>query len=106
MSWLLLAAAILIEVAATLSLKVATTRDRRWYAVVAVGYTMAFALLSAVLAQGIGIGVAYGIWTAAGVALTAVASWFLFEEPLTWVMGVGIVLIGAGVLLIEMGSAL
>lgn len=106
MAWLLLAAAILIEVAATISLKVATTRDRRWYAVVAVGYTMAFALLSAVLAQGIGIGVAYGIWTAAGVALTAVASWLLFEEPLTWVMGVGIVLIAAGVLLIEMGSAL
>jgi small multidrug resistance pump len=106
MAWLLLAAAILIEVGATTSLKVATTRDPRWYVVVAVGYVLAFALLSAVLAQGIGIGVAYGIWTAAGVALTAVVSRFLFEEPLTWVMGVGIVLIATGVLLIEIGAAL
>jgi len=106
MAWLLLAVAILVEVGATTSLKLATTRDRRWYVVVAVGYLLAFALLSAVLDQGIGLGVAYGIWTAVGVALTAVVSRFLFDEPLTWLMGAGIALIAAGVLLIEMGSAL
>lgn len=51
------------------------------------------------------LGVAYGIWAAAGVALTAILSRILFKEPLTWVMGLGIILIAGGVLLIELGAA-
>ena len=57
------------------------------------------------LALGLGIGVAYGIWAASGVALTAVASKFLFKEPFTWVMALGIALIIGGVLLVELGAA-
>ena len=48
---------------------------------------------------------AYGIWTACGVALVAVAARVLFREPLTWLMGFGIALIVAGVLTIEMVGA-
>ncbi|MDN5548166.1 MAG: QacE family quaternary ammonium compound efflux SMR transporter, partial [Rhodococcus sp. (in: high G+C Gram-positive bacteria)] len=44
------------------------------------------------------------IWTACGVALTAIASRILFREPLTKLMIVGIGLIAAGVLLIELGA--
>lgn len=65
----------------------------------------AFTLLAAVLAQGMALGVAYGIWAAAGVALTAVISRLVFKEPLTWVMSLGLVLIVGGVLLIETGAA-
>ena len=50
-------------------------------------------------------GVAYGIWSAGGVAVTAIASRLLFGEPLTRTMVAGIVLIMAGVLLVELGSA-
>ena len=50
------------------------------------------------------LGVAYGIWTAAGVALAAVFSRLLFREPLTPLMGAGIVLIACGVLLVELGA--
>ena len=57
------------------------------------------------IALGLGIGVAYGIWAASGVALTAVASKFLFKEPFTWVMALGIALIIGGVLLVELGAA-
>ena len=49
-------------------------------------------------------GVAYGIWAASGVALTAVASKALFKEPLTALMMGGIALIIAGVLLVELGA--
>ena len=52
-----------------------------------------------------GIGVAYGIWTAVGVALTAVLSRCLFDEPLTRTMLLGIGLIATGVVLLELGSA-
>ena len=54
---------------------------------------------------GLALGVAYGIWAAAGVALTAVASRFLFAEPLTRRMLAGIGLIVVGVLLVELGAA-
>ena len=104
MQWLLLATAILLEVTGTLALRMATTGRRAWYAVVAVGYAGAFAALTATLAAGLPLGVAYGIWAAVGVALTAVASHVLFDEPLTPVMGAGIALIAAGVLLVELGA--
>jgi small multidrug resistance pump len=51
------------------------------------------------------VGVAYGVWTACGVALVALVARFLFSEPLTWLMGAGIALIVAGVLTIEMSGA-
>ena len=105
MQWVFLAMAIVTEVGATLSMRAATTGRKAWYAVVVVGYVAAFSLLSLALAEGLGLGVAYGIWAAAGVALTAVASRFLFREPLTLLMSAGITLIIGGVLLIELGGA-
>ena len=104
MEWLYLTGAIVCEVLATLSLRAATTGSRRWYVPVAVGYAAAFVLLSLTLEEGLGLGVAYGIWAAVGVALTAVASHFLFREPLTLLMTGGIALIAGGVLLIELGG--
>jgi small multidrug resistance pump len=50
------------------------------------------------------LGVAYGIWTAAGVALTAVFGRVIFKQRFTWVMALGIALIMGGVLLIEVGA--
>ena len=41
---------------------------------VVTGYVASFVLLSLALDAGMGIGVAYGIWTAVGVAFTAVLS--------------------------------
>jgi small multidrug resistance pump len=50
------------------------------------------------------IGVAYGIWAATGVVLTALLAIPLFGERLTWVMGLGIAVVVGGVLLVELGS--
>ena len=105
MGWLFLTLAILSEVAATLSLKVASSGRSRMYVVVAAGYVLAFTFLSLSLGEGMALGVAYGIWAAAGVALTALASRVMFDEPLTPVMGAGIALIIGGVLFIELGAA-
>jgi small multidrug resistance pump len=43
------------------------------------------------------------VWAATGVALTAVGSRLLFDEPLTPLMGAGLALIIVGVLLVELG---
>ncbi|HLS49441.1 MAG TPA: multidrug efflux SMR transporter [Actinomycetaceae bacterium] len=101
--WLLLAGAVGCEVAGSLSLRAGVDQPG-WYAAVAVGYLGAFALLAAVLREGMALSVAYGIWGATGVVLTAVLGAALFGEPLTAVMGLGVGLIVAGVLLVELGS--
>ncbi|RRS00737.1 DMT family transporter [Glycomyces terrestris] len=104
MAWVFLIGAILSEVAASLSLKAASDGRKGWYAVVAAGYGLAFTSLTFALDRGLGIGVAYGIWVAAGVALTAVGGRLLFKEPLSKLMAFGIALVGAGVLLVEIGG--
>ncbi|GAA1493070.1 DMT family transporter [Curtobacterium herbarum] len=103
MGWVLLAIAIVSEVAATISLKLATDGKKRFYVPVAIGYVVAFSLLAVALTLGLPIGVAYGIWAATGVALTAVLGRVLFREPLTRLMLAGIGLIIVGVLLVELG---
>jgi small multidrug resistance pump len=102
MGWVFLVGAIVFEVGGTLSLRMATHGRALWYLPVAVGYLSAFLLLALTLSAGIPLGVAYGIWAAVGVALTALAGRFLFKEPLTWLMSLGIVLIIGGVFLIEL----
>ncbi|MEU8680422.1 SMR family transporter [Streptomyces sp. NPDC048611] len=107
MTLVYLAGAILSEVAATLSLRMAARAGNKgkWFIGLGAGYLAAFALLTLALHGGLALGVAYGIWAASGVALTALASRILFNEPLTKVMSLGIALIVAGVLTIELGAA-
>jgi small multidrug resistance pump len=102
-TWLLLILAISSEVAATLSLKASATAPAL-YVVVVLGYVASFVFLALVLRRGFGLGVAYGIWGATGVALTAVLSAILFGEALTTVMILGLACIIAGVVLVEAGS--
>ena len=103
MTWLCLGCAILCEVAATLSLKGSATVPAL-YIVVVLGYVAAFLFLTAVLKRGMALGVAYGIWGAAGVALTACLSTAIFGEVFTVAMGIGLACVIAGVLLVETGS--
>ncbi|WP_366823706.1 SMR family transporter [Kocuria sp.] len=68
MAWLFLAGAALLEVTATLSIKAALEQPAL-YAVVVLGYAGAFTCLTLVLRRGMPLGVAYGIWAAAGLLL-------------------------------------
>jgi small multidrug resistance pump len=104
--WVTLAGAIVIEVVATLSLRASDGfRRKAWIAPVVVGYLASFYLLWLTLALGMPVGIAYGVWTACGVALVALIARVLFAEPLTWVTMSGIALIVAGVLTIELAGA-
>ncbi len=102
--WLFLAGAIAMEVTATMSLQASVKGPKVWYVPVVIGYLASFTLLSFTLGAGVPLGVAYGIWTAIGVAVTAVLGKFLFKQPFTWLMALGIALIIGGVLLIETGQ--
>jgi small multidrug resistance pump len=103
MGWVLLSIATVAEVAATISLKVATDGRKLFYIPVALGYLVAFSLLAVALTLGPPIGIAYGVWAASGVALTAVLGRLLFKEPLTLLMGAGIGRIIVVLVLVEIG---
>ncbi len=107
MMWLTLAGGILLEVFATMSMRASDGfRKRKWLAPVILGYIGSFWLVYLTLALGMPVGVAYGIWSACGVALVALLAKVLFHEPLTPTMILGIALIIAGVLTIDLtGSA-
>lgn len=103
MRWLLLIVAVACEVTASLALKAALDRPGL-YVVVAIGYVASLVLLTKVLQFGVPLGVAYGIWGALGVGATAGLAAVVFGEPFTPLMGLGLAVAIAGVLLVEFGS--
>ena len=104
--WLVLAGAIGIEVFATLGLRASDgLRVKAWIAPVVLGYLASFYLLWLTLRLGMPVGIAYGVWTACGVALVAVIARYVFDDPLTVKMMIGIGLIVSGVLTIELVGA-
>ena len=105
--WLTLAGGIILEVGATLAMRASDGfRKRAWIIPVVIGYVASFTLVSMTLSMGMPVGIAYGVWSACGVAMVAVLGRLLFDEPLTPRMVAGIALIIGGVLTIELtGSA-
>ena len=102
--WVLLAVAIVSEVIATSFLKAAEGFTRLWPSVVVVvGYVLAFYFLSLTL-RTIPVGVAYAIWSGVGVALVALIAWVLFGQSLDLPGIVGISLIVAGVIVLNLFS--
>ena len=104
MSGVWLAAAIAAEITGTLGLRASDGfRNRPWLLLVAAGYAAAFGFLALALAAGMPVGVAYGIWTATGIALVALLARVIWKDPLTKRMLLGIAIIAIGVLLVEIG---
>jgi small multidrug resistance pump len=102
---LLLIGAILAEVAGTLSLKFSEGFSRLVPSlIVLIGYGLSFYLLSLVLKRGLEIGLVYAIWAGLGTAAIAVAGVILFEDQLKAPAILGIILIIAGVVLVNLYS--
>ncbi len=69
------------------------------------GYVLSFVMLAGALSRGVPLGVGYAIWSAVGVVLVVIVSWIFFQESLTWLQLAGMVLVIAGVGLLELGAA-
>lgn len=103
-AWLTLATAICAEVIATSALKASAGFTRLApSAVVVVGYGAAFYLLALTL-RSIPVGVAYAIWSGAGTVLVALIGWWLYGQRLDWAAWLGMALIIAGVLVMNLLS--
>jgi small multidrug resistance pump len=106
LTYVLLALAIVAEVVGTICLRLSEgfTRLIPSLAVVA-GYAIAFTLLAVVLKRGLPVAVAYAIWAGAGVALVAAVGVVFLDERLSVAQVVGICLVIAGVVALEVGGA-
>lgn len=103
-TYLMLAGAILAEVAATVCLRASAGFTKLIPSVVVViGYVTAFVLLSQVLKRGMALGLAYGVWAGIGVALVALAGVLFFQDRFTPVQVAGLALVATGVLALELG---
>lgn len=104
-TYLLLAVAILAEVAGTISLQLSNGFSRLAPSVVVVlGYVVSFALLSIVLKRGLPVAVAYAVWSALGVALIAGVGVVWLDQRLSAVQVLGLALVVAGVVALEVGG--
>lgn len=103
--WFYLAIAIIAEVVGTSFLKSAEGFTRLGPSLVVVaGYLFAFYFLSLTL-KTMPIGIAYAVWAGTGVGLIAMIGWLVFGQTLDAAAILGIGLIVAGVLVLNIFSA-
>ncbi len=102
--WIFLSVAIVSEVVATSALKASEGFSRLWPSlIVVVGYAAAFYFLSLTL-KTVPVGVAYAIWSGAGVALITLIAWLVFGQSLDIPAIIGLLLIVAGVVVLNVFS--
>lgn len=96
--------AIVSEVVATSALKSSESFSRLWPSVLTVvGYGVAFYLLSLTLRE-LPVGIAYAIWSGVGIVLVSLAAVVLFGQKLDLPALIGMGLIVAGVIVINVCS--
>lgn len=104
MNLLWLSLAIVCEVIATTALKASDgLQHPRPAALVVVGYSCAFYLLSLAL-RSIPIGIAYALWSGVGIVLISAIGYFLFQQKLGPSDWLGIGLITVGVIVLQCGQ--
>lgn len=105
MSYLYLAIAIIAEVAGTTALKASDgfTKLSPSIAVV-IGYGVAFYFLALVLKH-IPVGMAYAIWSGAGIVLISLVGFVLFDQRLDAPALIGIAFIITGIAIMQLYSS-
>lgn len=104
LTYLYLFVAIIFEVVATTALKQADGFTRLAPSLITiVGYALAFYFLALTL-RTMPVGIVYAIWSGAGIILITAIGWLLFRQALDLPALVGMGLIMAGVLVINLFS--
>lgn len=104
MKWLFLIIAIIAEIVATNALKASEAFTRLWPSVLVVAaYATAFFFLSLTL-RDIPVGIAYAIWSGAGIVLVTITAAVLFGQKPDLPAILGMALIICGVIVINVFS--
>ena len=103
-AYLSLAVAIVAEVIATTALRASTGFTVLVPSAIAiVGYVVAFYFLSLTL-KTMPVGIAYALWSGIGIVLISIAGWLIYKQVLDAPALIGMALIGAGVIVINLFS--
>jgi small multidrug resistance pump len=104
LNWLFLGIAIVSEVIATSALRSTGNFTRLWPSLlVLAGYGSAFYFLTLTL-NTIPIGIAYAVWSGIGIVLITLVGWFMYQQHIDTAGLIGIALILAGVVVINVFS--
>jgi small multidrug resistance pump len=102
--WMALAIAIVAEVVATSTLKMTAEFTKLVPSlVVVVGYAVAFYFMTISL-RVLPVGIMYAIWAGLGVVLVTVVGWVVYKQVLDLPAILGLILIIAGVVIINLFS--
>jgi small multidrug resistance pump len=102
--WILLLLAIIFELSGTTSLKLSEGFTRFWPSVLMfVLYGISFTFLNFALVY-IGVGIAYAIWSGAGIILISLVGFILFKESFNMVQLLWMSLIVIGVVGLKLST--
>jgi small multidrug resistance pump len=105
MVWVTLVGAIMAEVLGTTALKYSDGFSKLWPSLgTTAGYLIAFALLAQTL-KTMSVGTAYAVWSGVGTAAIAAIGMVFLGEAASAAKLVGIALVIAGVLVLNLGGA-
>ncbi len=103
-AYLYLGVAIVAEVIATTALRASDGFTQLWPSIISIaGYVVAFYFLSLTL-RTMPVGVAYAIWSGVGIVLISLAGWLIYKQLLDLPAIIGMGLIMAGVVVINLFS--
>lgn len=106
LTYLYLLGAIFTEVLATSLLKSTEGFSRLWPSVIClVGYAVSFALLAVSISRGMQTDVAYALWSAIGTAAIVLIAVLFLGSPLSAAKVVGVALIIAGVVTLNLAGS-
>ena len=104
MPWLYLVLAIAAETVGTTALKASEGFSRLAPSLVTIAaYAISFYLLAQVL-RTIPVGIAYAIWSGLGIVFIACIGWLVFEQRLDTPAVIGLALIVAGIVVMQLFS--
>lgn len=105
MVYVMLGSAILAEILGTTAMKYSDGFTRLWPSLATgVGYIVAFVLLAQTL-KTMSVGTAYAIWSGAGTAAVAAIGMVFIGEAVTAAKILGLLLVIAGVVVLNLGGA-
>ncbi|KON75253.1 DMT family transporter [Cellulosimicrobium cellulans] len=97
MAWIVLILSGMLEAGWALSLKASHGFTKLWPSVAFVVMLVLSMVGLSIALKSLPVGVAYGVWVGIGASLTAVLAVVLFDEPVTVLKVISLVLIVAGV---------
>tara|TARA_R110002074_G_scaffold218737_2_gene389198 strand:- start:2893 stop:3327 length:435 start_codon:yes stop_codon:yes gene_type:complete len=105
MAWIYLAIAAVIEVIWAASLKASDGFTKPHFVAVMLVAMLATSWLLAMATRHLPLGVAYAVWTGAGIVGSLLVGWLVYGETLDTARMIAVVLIAAGVIILKCAPA-